>query len=182
MASVVFLRAVNVGGHKRFRPAALVEALAALKITSIGAAGTFVVHAPLGASEIQSRFRKALPFDATLMVCSARDVAALSKALTDGSSRPGAAEKVFVSVLENRPRRIPPLPHGAPSEKEWQVRLLALHGRFVVSLHRRVGRTLIYPNEVVEKLFGVAATTRGWPTILRVQEALASRPGRGAPD
>lgn len=45
MASIVFLRAVNVGGHKSFRPSALAAQVAALDVVSIGAAGTFVVRA-----------------------------------------------------------------------------------------------------------------------------------------
>ena len=44
MALVVFLRGVNVGGHKAFQPTVLARALAALDVKSIGAAGTFVVR------------------------------------------------------------------------------------------------------------------------------------------
>ena len=48
MALVVFLRGVNVGGHKTFRPAALARELAALDLVNVGAAGTFVVRAAIG--------------------------------------------------------------------------------------------------------------------------------------
>jgi hypothetical protein len=34
-----------------------------------------------------------------------------------------------------------------------------------LSLARRLGRTLVYPNEVVEKKIGVSATTRNWNTL-----------------
>ena len=44
MALVVFLRGVNVGGHRTFRPAALVKDLAHLDAVNIGAAGTFVIR------------------------------------------------------------------------------------------------------------------------------------------
>jgi hypothetical protein len=35
-----------------------------------------------------------------------------------------------------------------------------------------MGRGILYPNEVVEKHFGVAATTRGWNTITAIGELL----------
>ena len=44
MSLVVFLRGVNVGGHKRFRPAALAKELVHLDAVNIGAAGTFVIR------------------------------------------------------------------------------------------------------------------------------------------
>lgn len=48
MASVVFLRGVNVGGHKAFQPSAVARDLADLDVVNIGAAGTFVVRKPVG--------------------------------------------------------------------------------------------------------------------------------------
>ena len=47
----------------------------------------------------------------------------------------------------------------------YDARIIGVTGRFALSLHRRLGRTLVYPNEVVEKNLGVAATTRNWSTI-----------------
>ena len=42
MASVVFFRAVNVGGHQTFQPAKLAKELSQSGFVNIGAAGTFV--------------------------------------------------------------------------------------------------------------------------------------------
>ena len=47
MALVVFLRGVNVGGHRTFRPTVLAKQLKHLGAVNIGAAGTFVVHRPI---------------------------------------------------------------------------------------------------------------------------------------
>ena len=172
MATVVFLRGVNVGGHKAFRPSMLVQDLKALEVASIGAAGTFVVRAPAGATEVRARFLKRLPFEAHVMVCAARDLLDLVRADPFAKLAGNARDGLFISVLEKRPRRLPTLPLYAPAERDWQVQLLAVHGRFVVSVMRKIGRTLLYPNEVVEKHLGVPATTRGWPTILKVHAAL----------
>ena len=45
MPSAVFLRGVNVGGHRTFRPSILAKELSKLDIVNVGAAGTFVVRA-----------------------------------------------------------------------------------------------------------------------------------------
>lgn len=172
MATVVFLRGVNVGGHKPFRPSAFVHELTALGVVSIGAAGTFVVRAPASAADVRAKFKQRLPFEARVMVCAARDLAGLVRSNPFAVWAGDAQDGQFISVLEKRPRRLPVLPHHAPAEKNWQVQLLSVHGRFVVSVLRRSGRTLLYPNEVVEKHLGVSATTRGWPTVLKVYEAL----------
>jgi len=42
--SVVFLRAVNVGGTNRCQPASIAKELAKFGIVNIGAVGTFVVR------------------------------------------------------------------------------------------------------------------------------------------
>ena len=46
MALVVFLRGVNVGGHRTFRPTTLTKQLKHLDAVNIGAAGTFVIGDP----------------------------------------------------------------------------------------------------------------------------------------
>jgi len=45
-------------------------------------------------------------------------------------------------------------------------------GKFAVSLWRRLGRSIVYPNEVVEKALGVPATTRNWSTIEAIRDIL----------
>jgi len=166
------MRGVNVGGHKAFRPSVLARQLAALRVVSIGAAGTFVVGAEADETEVRRGFLKHLPFAAQLMICRAREVIDLVEVDPFADETLPQADGQFISVLENRPRRLPRLPLSVPEGRDWQVELTAVHGRFVATLMRRVGRTLLYPNEVVEKRLGVAATTRGWPTILKVSQAL----------
>ncbi len=110
MASIVFMRGVNVGGHKAFRPSVLVTQLAPLEVVSVGAAGTFVVRAGATEARIRAAFRKSLPFDAQLMICAARDLTALVDAdpFSDAASR--KADAHYICVLEKKPRHPPPLP------------------------------------------------------------------------
>src|SRR3990172_5645936 len=167
MASVVFMRGVNVGGHKAFRPSVLAGQLAALRVVSIGAAGTFIVRAHADAARIRREFARRLPFEGQLIVCRARDVIDLLEADPFASDALPTADGQFISVVERRPRTLPRLPVCVPDGRSWQVWVLGIHGRFVATLLRKSSRSLVYPNEVVEKLLGVAATTRGWSTILR---------------
>ena len=47
MALVLFLRGVNVGGYRTFRPTKLAESLKHLGAVNIGAAGTLVIRSPM---------------------------------------------------------------------------------------------------------------------------------------
>jgi hypothetical protein len=60
---------------------------------------------------------------------------------------------------------LPRFPISQPPGDQWQVQIVAVRGRFALSLWRRLGRTFVYPNEVVEKAFGIPATTRSWSTV-----------------
>ena len=69
---------------------------------------------------------------------------------------------------------MPRLPIEQPEGKAWQVRVMTIRGRFAVSLLRKTGRAFVYPNEVVEKRLGMAATTRSWNTIVTLHHLLGS--------
>ena len=172
MALVVFLRGVNVGGHKSFQPKALAGELAHLDTVSVGAAGTFVVRKKIGQAALRDEIIRRLPFQAEIMICPAREVLELTsqEQIQDDDSAADATR--YVSVLAKRPQKLPDLPLRQPDTEDWQVKIVAVIGRFALSLHRRQGRTLVYPNEVVEKKLGISATTRNWSTILAVCELL----------
>ena len=168
MASVVFMRGVNVGGHKKFSPAALARDLAALDVVNVGAAGTFVVRKSVGRVALQAELSRRLPFEADVMICTARDIIDL---VFPGRS-PGKDVRPFVTVMAKRPGSIPRLPVLKPAGDDWQVKIVAVSGVFALSLWRRLGRSIVYPNEVVEKSLCVSATTRNWDTILKVRALL----------
>ncbi|HEY4132430.1 MAG TPA: hypothetical protein VGM50_17600 [Gemmatimonadaceae bacterium] len=44
MALVAFVRGINVGGHRTFKPSTLVEPLRRFDLVNVGAAGTFVAR------------------------------------------------------------------------------------------------------------------------------------------
>jgi len=68
----------------------------------------------------------------------------------------GRNVKGFVSIMEHPLAEPPDLPVDQP-KGDWGVRVIAVEGRFAMSLWRRLeGETMVYPNAVVEKKFGVA--------------------------
>ncbi|HLW68651.1 MAG TPA: DUF1697 domain-containing protein [Gemmataceae bacterium] len=165
MALVVFLRGVNVGGHKTFSPSALAKQLANLDVVNIGAAGTFVVRKSVTPAALKSEICGKLKFEPEMIVCRERAVLGLAAAqpFGDGAKEEGITR--YISILAKRPRALPELPLLKPEGNDWQVKVFAIQDCFALSLHRRQGKTLVYPNEVVEKKLGVSATTRNWNTI-----------------
>ena len=162
MASVVFFRAVNVGGHQKFQPRKLAAALADFDVVNLGAAGTFVVRASVSQTQLRTAILARLPFAPELMNCPARDVLALARSDWFRELPADCDLGRFVSVMASAPRAKPPLPIEYPAGNNWEVRIVTVTGRFALSIRRR-GQT--YSNAVVEKQFGLPATKRNWNTI-----------------
>ncbi len=174
MALVVFLRGVNVGGHKAFQPSALAREMADLDLVNIGAAGTFVVRKAISQAALRAALAGKLPIQAEMMICRAREILDLASGQPFQEEDSDQDIKQYVSVLASRPGKLPPLPIHQPAGAGWQVKVIGVTGRFALSLARRLGKTILYPNEVVEKRFGLSATTRNWNTIKAICEVLKS--------
>ena len=166
------MRGVNVGSAKRFQPSLLARELGHLGVSNIGAAGTFVVRGAIGRAALRAEFLRRLPFACDLMVCEGRDLLKLAaaEAFPDPSNDPNLRR--FVTILAKRLPKPPALPWSYPAGDQWQVSLVGISGRFVLCHWRRLGPSLLEPNSIVEKQFGVRATTRNWNTILRVCKLL----------
>jgi len=171
MASVVFFRAVNVGGHQKFQPSKLARELAVLRVVNIGAAGTFVARENVSQASLRDEILRRLPFEPELMICPARDVLALARSEPFPTAPAAGDASRFVSVMQKAPRTLPGLPLEQPTGDKWEVRIVGINGRFALSL-RRPGRTGVYANEVVEKHLRLPATTRGWNTIAAICDVL----------
>lgn len=175
MASVVFLRAANVGGHQVFRPSVLASELAHLGVVNLGAAGTFVVPGSASQATLQKEFARRLPFRTELMICPGREVQELvaDDPFAAASRQPDL--RFFVSVTAKPPRRTPPLPLHQPGGEAWLVKLLGRHGRLYYGCWRRRGPGAGFPdpNTLVEKHVGLPATTRNWNTFVKLAGLLA---------
>ena len=178
MALVVFLRGVNVGGHRVFRPSALPAQLPELGLVNIGAAGTFVVRRRVSRAELRRAFRRQLPFPTEVVVCEGARVRALmaDRPFAGLRVRPGMVR--FVSILGGAPKRPPPLPIAFPAGRRWLVKLIARSDRFVAGLYRRDLKTIRYLGRL-DHLFDVPLTTRNWNTFTAIARVLDGPSARG---
>ena len=189
MALVVFLRGVNVGGHRTFRPSILARELSGYGVLNVGAAGTFVVRKPVvRTAGARAKFRavllRKLPFEAEIVLCDGRDLLRIETENPFGTqpsspeiARPDVVR--FVSILSKAGGVRASLPVTFPSDGEWLVRVIACEGQFVFGEYRRHMKTIGYLGQI-DKLYGVPATTRNWNTmiaIMRILKNLRNRRG-----
>jgi uncharacterized protein (DUF1697 family) len=179
MALVVFLRGVNVGGHRTFRPSLLARELSDYGVVNVGAAGTFVVRKPGSKAKFRAALLRKLPFEAVVVLCHGRDLLQLVKEnpFGAGPSRPDIVR--FVSILSRAGGLRAALPVTFPADGEWLVRVIASNNRFVFGVYRRHMKTIGYLGRI-DKLFGVPATTRNWSTILAVVRILKAQKNKPA--
>ena len=172
MALVVLLRGVNVGGHRTFRPTALVEQLKHLDAVNIGAAGTFVIRQPVTPAQLRAELARRLPFDTEIMICQVREIVRLMSQnhFADHPVRPDIVR--FVSVLSKRPRTAPSTPMRVPATGKWLLKILGRDNRFVFGVYRRHMKVISYLGKF-DRIFGVPATTRNWNTITAISRVLS---------
>jgi uncharacterized protein (DUF1697 family) len=176
MALVAFLRGVNVGGHRRFRPSILARELSGYDVLNVGAAGTFVVRKPGSRAKFRTALLRKLPFEAEIMLCDGRDLIRLEMENPFGT-QPSPPDVVrFVSILSKAGGVRASLPVTFPSDGEWLVRVIASEGQFVFGVYRRHMKTIGYLGQI-DKLYGVPATTRNWNTIIAIIRMLKSLKG-----
>ncbi|MGA7685652.1 MAG: DUF1697 domain-containing protein [Terriglobales bacterium] len=191
MALVVFLRGVNVGGHRTFRPSILARELSGYDVVNVGAAGTFVVRKPVSRAKFRAALARKLPFEAHIVLCEGRDLLRLetenpfgTQAASSGPSSSGTSSSGtsspdvvrFVSILSKAGGVRASLPVMFPADGEWLVRVIASEGQFVFGQYRRHMKTIGYLGQI-DKLYGVPATTRNWNTITAIIRILKSRTG-----
>lgn len=171
VALVVFLRGVNVGGHRTFRPSLLVRELSEFDVVNVGAAGTFVVRRPGSRAKFRAALLRKLPFEADVMLCDARDLVRLEAENPFAAVPPRPDVVRFVSVLAKAGGARPLLPMALPETGEWLLRVIATHKQFVFGEYRRQMKAIGYLGRI-DKVFGAKATTRNWTTILAVVKVL----------
>jgi uncharacterized protein (DUF1697 family) len=171
MALVVFLKGVNVGGHKTFRPSVLASEMAHLGVINLGAAGTFVVRKPISQAKLRQEFRRRLSLQTEAMICSGSDIVRLVSGDTFAGEPCGPGIIRFVGIMAGRPRILPVLPLHLPPAEDWVVRVFATRGRFVFGQYRRIMRAIGFLGQL-EKHLGGPITVRNWNTLHQLLEIL----------
>lgn len=170
----MFLRGVNVGKHNRFQPSALARKLAKFGITNIGAVGTFVIREDVSEKVLRAAILKELPFQCEAMVCPATDIVDLVRDNPLKNEPTDNDRRIFLTVMSKAPAKLPKLPIYAPKVDQWEVKVVQISGVLALSLWRRLKENALYPNQVLEKEFGVATTTRSWNTIEKIAKVLTA--------
>ena len=171
MALIVFLRGVNVGGHRTFRPSLLAQKLSRFDISNVGAAGTFIVRKPGSRAQFRAALLRELPFHAHVVLCDGRDLVRLETENPFGTEASQPDVVRFVSILSRAGGLRATLPVTFPESGDWLVRVIASDKQFVFGMYRRHMKTITYLGRI-DKLFGVPATTRNWNTILAIVRLL----------
>lgn len=171
MALVVFLKGINVGGHRTFRPSVLARELERFDVVNVGAAGTFIVRRPVGRTNLRAEITRRLPFEAEVLICGGDEILRLAFAdpFADHASGPEIVR--FVSVMAKRRTLPSAFPLDFPAEGDWSLRVLACQGRFVLGLYRRQMKSIGCLGQL-EKALGVPLATRNWNTITAIAARL----------
>jgi uncharacterized protein (DUF1697 family) len=167
---VVFLKGINVGGHRTFRPSVLASRLKHLDLVSVGAAGTFVVRKRIARAKLRAELARRMPFIAEIIICDGADILHLVARAPFVGQPTGEGIVRFVSVLA-RARPSAPTRLRLPSSGDWTVKMLGRRGRFVHGLHRREMKAIGQLVEL-EKIIGGRMATRQWSTMLTLVRIL----------
>jgi uncharacterized protein (DUF1697 family) len=174
VALVVFLRGINVGGHRSFRPTTLARQLRHFGAVNIGAAGTLVIRQTITRTQLRAELARRLPFAARIVICEDWEIVRLlSQNYFAGQSERSDIIR-FVSVLSRLPRSAPSTPISLPSRGRWLVKILARENRFIVGLYRRQMKVIGYLG-ALDRLFGTPVTTRNWNTMSAIARVLDER-------
>jgi uncharacterized protein (DUF1697 family) len=172
MALIVFLRGVNVGGHRTFRPSVLAKKLKRYEVVNVGAAGTFVVHKPGPRTKFIKELQRNLPFETTVVICADRDLIGLEAKNPFKTQAKGPKIVHFVSISSKGSVKIPPT--TLPPKGPWFVKVIGSRNQFAFGIYRRHMKTITYLSQV-DKLFGETATTRNWNTITTILRILKTK-------
>jgi uncharacterized protein (DUF1697 family) len=138
---------------------------------NVGAAGTFIVRKPGSRTGFAAALRRKLPFEAEIMLCEGRDLIRLESENPFGAeaARPDVVR--FVSILAKAGQLPDPIVITLPPQGEWLVRVVGANKQFIFGMYRRHMKTIGYLGQL-DKLFGGAATTRNWNTIISIVRIL----------
>ena len=174
---VAFLRGINVGGNKLIKMESLRQVFESLGFTNVWtyiASGNIVFDARAnnaGAikTKIEKELKDSLGHQVTVALLTFADLASIVKADPFAGIEASKDVGLYVAFLSSPATLRPRLPLTFPKEN---VEVLALQDRAVfIVVQRKPDGTFAFPNDFIEKQFGVVATTRNWNTVRKIVEA-----------
>jgi uncharacterized protein (DUF1697 family) len=182
---VAFLRGINVGGNKIIKMETLREVFESMGFSEVKtyiASGNVIFEtrsktATTLKSKIESALKKALGHEVTVALLSFEDLAVVSQEDVFDGIEAGKDVGLFVAFLVAQPTLSPKLPISVPKDN---FDVLGARDRAVFIVVRRNEKgQAAFPNDFVEKQFGVKATTRNWNTVKKIVESQKKAPKAG---
>lgn len=171
---VAFLRAINVGGHAIIRMTDLRNAFAAAGCENVRTyiqSGNVLFDVPDGDARavlkiIPIKLRELIGQEPGILYRTPRELGKLAAASPFQDAEPEPETKRYIAFLAQRPRQRPVLPFYSANEALDVVAMTNLEV-FIISRRKQNG-FYGFPNEFIEKAFGVLATSRNWTTISKI--------------
>ncbi|HMH45691.1 MAG TPA: DUF1697 domain-containing protein [Pyrinomonadaceae bacterium] len=170
---VAFLRGINVGGNKLIKMEALAAVFRAAGFRNVRtyiASGNVIfdsrgTNTDILAKKIEKKLTTNFGHEIAVLVYSLAELEALVELNPFGRIRRGKDVMLFVVLLRDKSSR-GKLPLESRTEK---FKGLALVDRaaFIVARRKKTG-WFGFPNNFIEKEFGVTATTRNWSTLEKI--------------
>lgn len=177
MTYVAFLRGINVGGHKLIKMDVLVRIFTAAGLKSVRtyiASGNVIFESGSAnkaalTKRIEKALQQALGYEVTVVLRTLNELESLVN--QNPFKKYEASKDVMLCVvfLADEPKTKPKLPLVSLTEK-LEVFEVADRTACVVSRRKKTG-WFGFPNNFVEKQFGVAGTTRQWSSVNKILKA-----------
>lgn len=171
---IAFLRGINVGGRKLIKMEALrriFESMGFANVRTYIQSGNVIFEARKKnlstlRTKIENELKNTLGYEVSVIVLAFSDLALLEE--KDPFKRIEMSKDVmlFVTFLSSEPTSTPKLPIAVEKEN---FEVIAVVGRaaFTVSRLKKNGR-FGFPNDFIEKQFGVVGTSRNWTTVRKI--------------
>jgi uncharacterized protein (DUF1697 family) len=168
---IAFLRGINVGGHKILKMKDLNATFAEMGFENVKTfiqTGNVVFDSTQSESielieTIKNKINDCFGFDVTVILTTVDKIKHLI------SQKPFVEMtgniKMYATLLAGKPVNNPILPFSSP---KGDIEVFAIENNIVLSIGKESKGRYGFPNGLIEKEFGVLATTRNWNTICKL--------------
>jgi len=177
---IAFLRAINVGGKQLVKMEDLRRSFESFGLKNVR---TFIqcgnvffdtaeTNSDLLSLNIETRLRKVLGYEVKILVRTLAELRALTRRSPFGSFERDKDVMLVVALLAEQPKLRLKLPLESAKEN---LEVLAVRNRaaFILCRRKKTG-WFAFPNNFIEKVLAVPATTRQWKTLHRIVEAASA--------
>ena len=176
---VAFLRAINVAGHAKVKMSDLKEVFIEAGCKDVRTyiqSGNVIFEAPERDMEsriqkIQNKLCELLGTKATVMFRTLHEIEDIMRTAPFKDIETDTDVKLYAAFLSRKPHRKPALPLLLHKEALEAVKVKNLEV-FIISRKKKNG-FYGFPNNFIEKEFGVSATTRNWTTVTKIAKLLS---------